>query len=181
MKCNTFEKVGQIRLQCCSPQHPPPPPPPPGLWTSFINQISAGSFRDHHPAYSYKTFSSPWITCHFKIYPLKHRCLIVRLTPSLSLWSSGTRLWTLTTPEKRASKGQDEGEDKEDGLLSKFIFALSNLIRISQKQDDFTLISLWTGRFPCAQNYKFIFASSALSHVSNCRLGFTLCARMLLV
>ena len=65
-------------------------------------------------------------------------------------------LCTLTTPEKRASKGHEveevevveveveeveveveeveEGEDFEEGLLSKLIFAVSNLIRISHTQ-----------------------------------------------
>ena len=48
-------------------------------------------------------------------------------------------LCTLTTPEKRASKGHDE-EDEEgevgEGLLSKLIFAAFNLIRISQNKVD---------------------------------------------
>ena len=69
----------------------------------------------------------------------KHSLCIVRLTPTLSLWSSGTKLCTLTTPEKRSSKGQDV-EEEEGGLLSKLIFALANLIRISQ--------TLCTAEFP---------------------------------
>ena len=46
-------------------------------------------------------------------------------------------LCTLTTPEKSASKGHEEEEDEgevEEGLLSKLIFEVFNLIRISQTQ-----------------------------------------------
>jgi len=48
-------------------------------------------------------------------------------------------LCTLTTPEKRASKGQDEEDEEgevDEGLLSKLIFAAFNLIRISQNKVD---------------------------------------------
>ena len=46
-------------------------------------------------------------------------------------------LCTLTTPEKRASKGHEEEDEEgevEEGLLSKLILAVFNLIRISQTQ-----------------------------------------------
>ena len=46
-------------------------------------------------------------------------------------------LCTLTTPEKSASKGHEEEEEEgevDEGLLSKLIFAASNLIRISQNK-----------------------------------------------
>ena len=48
-------------------------------------------------------------------------------------------LCTLTTPEKRASKGHEEEDEEgevEEGLLSKLIFAAFNLIRISQNKVD---------------------------------------------